>query len=124
MILLNSLEKEKEISLETYKTFITLLSPFAPHLCEEIWREYSQEDTSITEVLWPIYQESLLISSKATYAIQVSGKLRGSIEVSTDLSQDEIETLARNENNVAKWLEGSDIKKVIFVKNKLINFVI
>jgi leucyl-tRNA synthetase len=124
MILLNSLEKQDFVSLETYKKYILLLSPFAPHMSEELWKDFLQEGDSVTQAPWPSYEESLLVSKTAAYVIQVSGKLRGSIEVSTELGEEAVTTLAKKEPNVAKWLETGEIKKVIFVKNKLINFVV
>lgn len=106
------------------KTLAQLLAPFAPHLAEELWLEMLQEEGSVHVSAWPKYDEKYLKSDEVTIVIQVNGKLRSSLTVSTGLSEEEIIKLAKNDEKVSKWLEDGNIKKEIFVPNKLINFVV
>jgi len=106
--------------------FIKTLAPFAPFLAEEIWVETLGNKFSVHQQTWPKYDQNLIKEEMAIMIIQVNGKLRGEIQVkSGELGvQSEIEALAKKEANVAKYLEGKKIKKVIFVPGKIINFVV
>ncbi len=117
MIFVNTVEKEG-ISKESYIKFIQLLSPFAPHLAEEIYNK-----DSIFNSKWPEYDENKIKEDKIQMIIQVNGKLRDSILMAVDLDQDSAVSIAKESEKIIKWLD-KDIKKIIFVKNKLINFVI
>ncbi len=114
----NTLE-EKESYFFAIISMVKLFYPFAPHLCSELLEKL---DVSYDE--WPKYQEDLTIDKNVNIAIQVNGKLRGTIEVQKDITKDELEVLAKQEANVSRYLNDASIKKVIFVSNKLINFVI
>ncbi|MCA9371075.1 MAG: leucine--tRNA ligase, partial [Candidatus Peregrinibacteria bacterium] len=106
MELLNLLEKQEGISKETAKIFTTLLSPMAPHLAQELWESVG-EDGFIINSAWPIYDEALCKEETVTVAIQVNGKVRGEISVAADAAQEEVIALAKQEPNVAKYLEGA-----------------
>jgi leucyl-tRNA synthetase len=110
----------KQISLEDFKSFLIILSPFAPHLSEELY----QSDNSIFLDKWPGYDKRMIIDEKIKIIVQVNGKLRDTIEVGSDSSENEVKDLIFQLEKVQKYLEGKEIKKVIFVKNKLINLVI
>lgn len=101
-----------------------LLAPFAPHMMEEVWHEVLGQKGSIHTSKWPEYDEKYLKSEKVTIAIQINGKLRGTITVNSDLDKENIIKLAKNDQKIIKWLDGKKIKKEIFVPNKLINFVV
>src|SRR3989344_4960825 len=118
MILLNELEKSP--SLEVYKIFLQLLSPFAPHIAAELW-ERSGESTTIYRSSWPEYDSSKLVSSTVTVAVQVNGKVRGKVELAPDTS--EAEALQAARSVAAKWLTGPE-KKAIYVPGKIINLVV
>ncbi|MDP2950750.1 MAG: class I tRNA ligase family protein [bacterium] len=120
---LNVFEKEESIETEDYLLFITLLSPFAPHIAEELWQQTGKK-TSIFQEQWPQYDENLLKEEKVNIIIQINGKVRGKVEAENDVSEEEVKELSLKDENIAKWLIDKPIKKVIFVKNKLINFVI
>jgi len=111
---------------ETLKSLALLLAPFAPHLAEEVWVEVLGQPFSIHKADWPKYDDSKIASDTVTMVIQINGKVRSQLVVSNKQStiQGDIETLSRKDENAAKWLKGHDIKKVIFVPGKLINFVI
>jgi leucyl-tRNA synthetase len=101
---------------------IQLLAPFAPHIAEELWHELGNE-TSVHITAWPEYDEGYLVQHTMKIAVQVNGKLRGEIEVAQDAEREVIEQEARMHPNVAEYIKN-DPKKVIYVPNKLLNFVV
>jgi len=123
---LTNVISDKGADKETLKTLCLLLAPFAPHLSEEIWVEILGQPFSVHKANWPKYDDSLIVSDTVTIVIQINGKLRSQLVISSKQSniQGDVETLSKKDENVAKWLKGHDIKKVIFVPGKLINFVI
>jgi leucyl-tRNA synthetase len=123
MVLVNSLEKEKEISSEVYETFLILLAPFAPHIAEELWKALGHE-TSLFLAAWPEVNPEFLKDEEVEIVVQVNGKLRARVRIVAGLSQSEVEALVRADTNVQMHLEGKTLKKVIFVPDRLINFVI
>jgi len=113
--------------LETYpksvlKMLTQVLYPFAPHIAEEAW-EHLGGTESLTNIPFPKVDPKYLIQSTTTYVVQVNGRLRGSWELPVDKSEDELLSLAKAEPKIAKYLEG-EIKKVIFIPNKLLNIVV
>jgi leucyl-tRNA synthetase len=123
MELLNVLEKAEKIDVDTAKTFIKLLAPLAPHLSEELWEKH-EGDGFVIDAEWPTYDAALLVSDTLTIAVQVNGKLRGTISVDASASKEDIINQAKADLNVSKFLEGSDIKKEIYVPGKLVSLVI
>ncbi len=123
MILLNHLDGAESISKDLYLNYIKILSPFAPHMCEEIWANLGQKK-SIVLTDWPKYDESKIKSAKVNIPVQINGRVRATLIVDTDLDQVAAEKLALENPDVKKWLEGKEIKKKIFVKNKILNLVI
>ena len=107
------------------KCLVQLLAPFAPHITEELWSEKLKQKGSVHLSPWPKYDAKYLEIDQVTFIIQVNGKLRSQIVVSKDKSEikEEMLTLAKKDANVAKYLEGVNIKKEIFVDGKLVNFV-
>ena len=93
-----------------------------PFVGEEMWHLLGHENL-ITFEPWPTFDESKLVLSKVKIAVQVNGKLRDTIEVNKDASDDEVKNLALESNNVKRNIEGKTIKKVIVVKNKIVNIV-
>lgn len=108
---------------EILEDLLKLLAPFAPHLSSELWQQLGNSDF-IDNAGWPKWNDEFLAESKVQVIVQVNGKLRGKIEVSKDAEQAEILEIARNEENVAKHLAEKEIVKQIFVKGKLVNFVV
>ena len=102
---------------------LKMLTPFAPHISSELWMQLGNEDF-IEKSGWPKWSEEFLKSDEIQFIVQVNGKLRGKIKVVVEAEKDEILTLAKNEDNVSKFLQDKEIVKEIFVPNKLINFVI
>ena len=102
--------------------FLLILSPYAPHLAEEIWSRMGNTG-SISEQKWPCVDESALQEDSIQIAVQVMGKLRGTIEVPADADRDTVLSAAKEQANVARHLEGKTIIKEIFVPGRLVNFV-
>ena len=105
------------------KSFLKLLAPFAPHISEELWAQMDGE-FSIHQQVWPEYEPGLIKKETFTLIIQVNGKVRAKVEVKDGISQNEAREVAMSSKNAQNWLEGKDIKRVIFAPNKLINFVV
>ena len=114
---------EKGLSSESKQIFIQLLSPFAPHLSEELW-EIIGNSNSVFSTSWPSFDESKLTKSSMQIAIQVNGKLRGTIDVSADEIKENILNLSKQNSNVKSFLDNKDIIREIYVPGKLVNFVI
>ena len=126
MILTNILEKEANIDRITYSIFLKLLAPAAPHVTEELWAEYNlggDKNTSIHKSVWPTYDPKKLISETTNIVIQINGKMRATIEVKTDADQDEVMKIAKENENVLRWVGEGKPKKVIFVPGRLLNIV-
>ena len=121
MILLNALEKEKKIGEAQWKALLTLAAPFAPHIAEELWSEAGGTD-SVHAQSWPEYDSKLLINDEVTIAIQINGKTRGDVFVTSNASREEIEKAAREK--IATRLDSAKVLRVIVVPNRLINFVL
>ena len=124
MTFLNAWEKNDAVlSKEEAEKFLIILSPFVPHLSEELWRKLKNKK-SIFEESWPEYDRELLKKEMITLVIQVNGKLRGSVEVASGISEEEAKKSALENKNIKKWIEGRKIIKVIFIPNKLVNIVL
>ncbi len=123
MTLVNEMEKQDEISMNYYSILLILLSPFAPHITEELW-DNLYRDGLCWEKDWPKYNPKLIEKDKIDLIIQINGKVRDKIETDANISEKEAKKLALKQERIINWLENENIKKVIFVKGKLINFVI
>ncbi len=123
MILLNALEKEDAVVLGSYKLLLRLLAPFAPHITEELWQGLG-ETTSIHLSFWPEYDESLTKDEVVTLAVQINGKVRAEMEVSIDITKEEIETRALALERIQAYLQGVPPKKVVVVPGRIINIVV
>lgn len=124
MILLNRLEKEDVISPETGQYFVRLLAPFAPHLAEEMWQECLGNRESVHLMEWPKHDEQKIQEKTITYAVQVNGKTRATIDVEKILTKDKIIELSTESKGVKERIEGKEIIKKIFIPGRLINFVV
>jgi leucyl-tRNA synthetase len=123
MILVNALEKEKDILRTHFESFLLLLAPFAPHISEELWEKLGHNE-SIFREKWPEADEKYLVDMETNLVIQVDGKIRDTIKVSADISEEEVKKIALESEKIKKYLEEKDIKKIIFIKGKLLNIVI
>ena len=130
MELLNNLTKYhqhhnsmNDISINGIKAILKMLSPFAPHITQKIWTDIG-ETTILMQESWPEADDSALKESKKEIIIQINGKLRGKIVVNIDLDKDEITKLVLQDEKLKTYLMDSEIKKIVHVKGKLVNYVI
>ncbi|WP_060793526.1 MULTISPECIES: leucine--tRNA ligase [Fusobacterium] len=108
---------------EALKQIVIMLSPFVPHFCDELWESIG-ETGYVSEQEWPVYDEKYITTDDVVMAIQVNGKMRGSIEVERETSKEEIEKLVLAVPNVVKHIEGKELVKLIVVPNKIVNIVV
>ncbi|MDZ7694534.1 MAG: class I tRNA ligase family protein [Balneolaceae bacterium] len=125
MIFINEAYKWDEVPRSAFEQFLVLLSPFAPHIAEELWNRFGHKE-SIAHTDWPEFKEEYLVEETKNYAIQVNGKVRGEIEVPTDKAKDKeyVLGLAKEEKNVRRYLDKGNIVKEIFVPGKIVNLVV
>jgi leucyl-tRNA synthetase len=100
-----------------------LLNPFAPHITEEI-NEICKFGALLSDCEWPVYDENNIVDENYEMVVQVNGKIRGKLVVSTDTSEDDMKSLAKEIDNVKLFIDGKDIVKIIVVKGKLVNIVV
>jgi len=126
MELVNVYIEYRVSSIKYLEPLALLLAPFTPHLSEEVWVEVLGKPFSIHKADWPKYDDSLIRSDMVEVVVQVNGKMRGTLNLTSGISNRESEVilLAKNDEKIAKWLEGKEIIKTIFVPGKLVNFVI
>ena len=119
----DSKEKTSPVYREGIETLILLLAPFAPHLCEELWQKLGHSDSVHTQN-WLSFDEEALTVDEITLVIQIMGKTRGTICVPASSTKDELEKYARESEIAQKYISGKEVKKVIVVPGKLVNFVV
>ena len=117
-------EHDLEFLAEAVDNLILLFAPFAPHTSEELWREVLAHEKSVFLSQWPSFDPRILIEDIVTVVIQINGKLRSQIQIPRDLPEDEVIGKARSAPKVAGYFQGKEIRKVIHVPNKLVNFVV
>lgn len=115
--------ESKKIFREALINVVIMLSPFTPHFCDELWLEMGNEGNLFT-ISWPTYKEELTIADEIAIAVQVNGKLRGTLEVDRNTSKEDLEKMALEIENVQKFIEGKNVVKVIVVPGKIVNIVI
>ena len=120
MILANSYEEQPSITKEDYHLLLTLLNPIAPHITEELNEQLGFKP--ICESPWPIYDESKTTDSEIEIPVQINGKVKGTVKVSFDSDEESVKTLAHKE--LAELLDGRNIVKEIYVKNRIYNIVV
>jgi len=114
---------EQYISEKQLEATLKLLSPFAPHLAEELWQQLGHEQSIFAES-WPTYDASMLIDETIEMGVQVNGKLRGTILLSPNAQEKEAKVSAFANENVKRWVEGKEIAKIIYVPGKIFNIVV
>ena len=123
MIALNELTELKCSKREILEPLIILLSPFAPHIAEELWRVAGHEDT-ISFAQWPQYNEALTVEDSCTYAVSFNGKTRFTLDLSKSLGKEEVEAIVRENALTAKYVGEGRIVKMIVVPGKIVNVVV
>ncbi len=135
MVLVNEMEKQKELSTKNYQLLLKLLSCFVPHLAEELWQKlghpegkplasYGAGKKSIFQEKWPKYDPKMVKEEKIILVIQINGKVRDKIQVEADISENEAKKFALSQEKVLKYTKGKVVRKTVFIKGRLINIVI
>ena len=123
MILVNALTEQEKITKLTFETLTLLLAPFAPHLAEEFWNMLWNEFSIFSTWKWPEYDEKYLVAAEVTLAIQFNGKMRWTLQLPADATQDQV-LQAIKENEKLWWYLQSEPKKVIFIPWKIMNIIL
>jgi len=123
MICVNELQEQKCNKRQILEPFIVLLSPFAPHIAEELWQALGHAE-SITGAPYPVANEQYLVENSFTYPVSFNGKMRFTIELPVDMETKTIEETILANETAQKWMEGKPPKKVIIVPKKIINIVV
>ena len=123
MALLNEIYENKGLSKDEFKTFITLLNPFAPHLTEEMW-VVSGFEGQLNQAKWPTYDEAKTVDNEVEMVLQINGKIKDKIVVAADLSKEDLEKAALDNEIVKELTAGKTVVKVIVVPKKLVNIVV
>jgi leucyl-tRNA synthetase len=114
---------DNKVLLEGIETIIKMLSPITPHICQELWNNLGKNTPLINES-WPKIDNDALLESKKEIIVQINGKLRGKIIIEVDQNEDEVNMIVNLDEKIHGYLKDSSIKKVIYIKNKLINYVV
>jgi leucyl-tRNA synthetase len=122
MVFVNEATKADAVPRAWMESFLKVLSPFAPHLAEELWRRLGHQDSLAFEP-WPAWDESALAVSTITLAVQIAGKMRGTIDVPADIGEQAAIAAAKADPKIAKYLEGKTIRREIYVPGRLVNLV-
>ncbi|MBU2864837.1 leucine--tRNA ligase [Reinekea forsetii] len=118
----NRFEGQSPVIGEALETAVLVLSPIAPHICQELWQQLGHEDLVI-DAQWPVVDTSALVKDTLLYVVQVNGKVRAKLEVSANTGKDELEAMALADERVQSFTDGKTIRKVIVVPNKLVSIV-
>lgn len=123
MIFTNHCYKMKKVSKQSAETFAKVLSPFAPHLAEELWARYGNTE-AICLQQWPSFNPDYLVESSIEYPVSFNGKMRFKLNLPADMPAKEVEQAALSDENSQRWLEGKRVVKIIVVPKKIINIVV
>ena len=122
MIFVNHLIKLEKLDKSVLHQFLLILNPFAPHLSEELNEMLGFE--TLVNIPWPNYDETLIIEETITIAVQFNGKTRGNISIASDINESMVKTIVENDDNLNKYLKNKEIVKTIYIKGRIVNFVI
>ena len=123
MIFINEISKLDSVPKAMWQDFVKILSPYAPHLGEELWQKLGNNE-SIAYVQWPVVNEDFAKDEEKTIVVMINGKLRGKFKAAPDSSDETLRSAAENNEDAKKFLEGKTIVKCVIVKDKLVNFVV
>jgi len=130
MELMNAISKNEDSSVqgravmqESLELVVLMLAPITPHICHQLWQNLGHQE-AVVNASWPVIDEEALKQDKIELMIQVNGKLRSKISVAADADQKTIEAVAFAEENVQKFIQDKDVRKVILVPGRLLNIVV
>lgn len=123
MVCVNELTEAKCHKKAILEKVLILLTPYAPHIAEELWHTLGNE-TSVLDAAYPVFEERYIRETAKDYPVSINGKVRTNIDISLEASEEEVEAIVLQNETVQKWMEGKPMKKLIYVKGKMINVVI
>jgi leucyl-tRNA synthetase len=126
MVFVNAFIPQKEtdvMPMDAMRTFLVLLNPFAPHLSSELWQRLGLTG-KITDQSWPEYDERFLVEDEVEVVVQLNGKVKGHLTVSTNASEDEIKAAALALSKIQDGISGKQVRKIVIVPKKLVNIVV
>ena len=123
MTLLNEMKSLGKITKKDFRTYITLLNPVAPHMTEELWAMMAYEG-ELNQTSWPSYDEDKLSFDSFEMPVQINGKVRGKVIMDKDASKEDAIKSAQEDNNIKSYIEGKEIRKIIYVPGKILNIVV
>lgn len=123
MILVNALTESSHVQKDLFEKFIIVLSPFAPHLAEELWEKIGYTKLLFADAKRPSFDSAKLVSDIVILAVQFNGKMRGTIEIGKDASQDDVMLAVRGDTKLSGYLTGEP-KKIIYVAGKICNIIV
>ena len=123
MMCANEMEKAEVISRKDFLKFVKVFSVFAPHISEEIWKDLGEKG-SVHVAIWPEFDPQYLVSDTITMGVQVNGKVRAEMEVGNTESDEAVKDRAVKLEKIIPWIEGKAIKRVIYIKGKIVSIVI
>ena len=123
MVFVNEMTPLERRPRALIEPFVLLLAPFAPHLAEELWRRLGHPESLVREP-WPAWDPAWVLEDRVTIAVQVNGKLRATLELPRDAEQSAAQSAALADTRVRRFVDGAEVRKVVFVKNKLLNLVV
>ena len=128
MVCVNELTSAEKRPVSALRTLLVLLSPFAPHMAEELWEQLGKKfpgfEGAAHAQTWPTHDESLLVENEVEIVLQLNGKVRDKMIAAKDATREQLETAARAHEKFAAQLAGKEVVKVIAVPGKLVNFVV
>jgi leucyl-tRNA synthetase len=116
-------EQGRAVRHEAFETLVLVLNPITPHICHALWQALGHREALI-DVAWPLADPAALVKAEVTLAVQVNGKLRGTIEVAVDAPRETIERAALGDADVAKFVGDATPRKIVIVPGKIVNIVI
>ncbi|MEK7773107.1 MAG: class I tRNA ligase family protein, partial [Deltaproteobacteria bacterium] len=108
---------------EAVEAVVLLLSPFAPHIAEELWKRLGNQ-VPVYRTPWPAVSEGALLKEEATLIVQINGKLRSKVAVPMDSDRDAVERAVMSDEKSVEWLKGRTVRKFVYVRNKIVNIVV
>ena len=124
MICVNELTAQKCNSREVLEPLVIVLAPFAPHIAEELWHTALGHATTVCDAQWPAFDETHLVETETTYPVSFNGKMRFNLTVAASMGKDDVIAAALAHENAAKWLDGKEVVKTVFVPGKIVNIVV
>lgn len=122
MILVNKFKTKEYLSKENYISLLKMVAPFAPHLAEELYSEFGEGYILKSE--WPSYDKKMIIEKEVNTIIQINGKMRDTLLIKTGSSEKEVKELALASEKINKWIDGKEIKKIIYIQDRILNIVV